>query len=71
MFYLIGIIWPPKSCSFQIIFPSLCLESKLTEILEALVDYIFYVESEIKIWLKKALEKLNNSLNVKVENYLK
>ena len=71
MFYLIGIKWSPKSCNFQIVFPSLCLESKWIEILEALVDYIFYVESEIKIWFKKALEKLDNSLNVKVENCLK
>ena len=35
--------------------------------LEIPVDSIFYGDSRVTTWLKKALEKLDNSLKVKVE----
>ena len=35
--------------------------------LEIPVDSICYGDSRVTIWLKKALEKLDNSLKVKVE----
>lgn len=35
--------------------------------LELPVDIIFYGDSRVTIWFKKASEKLNNSLNVEVE----
>ena len=39
--------------------------------LEITVDYIFYVDSRVTTWLKKPLEKLGNSQNVKVEKCVK
>ena len=34
-------------------------------------DYNFYGDSRVTAWLKKALEKLGNSLNLKVEKCVK
>ena len=39
--------------------------------LEIPVDYNFYGDSRITTWLKKGLEKLDNSLNVNVEECVK
>ena len=74
MFRLIGVNWPQNSGSFQIIiFALLWLESE-TEVPDLTWKYlltIFYVESRVTIWLKKALDKLGNSLNLKVEKQIK
>ena len=35
------------------------------------LDYVFYREYIVTTWFKTALEKLDNSLNVKVEKYVK
>ena len=39
--------------------------------LEIPLHYIFYGDSRVTTWLKKALEKVDNSLNVKGEKVLK
>ena len=39
--------------------------------LEIPVDYIFYGGSRVTIWIKKDLEKLDKSLYVKIENFVK
>ena len=39
--------------------------------LEIPVYYIFYVGSRVTIWLRKALEKLGTSLNIKVDKCVK
>ena len=36
-----------------------------------ITDYNFYGDSRVTAWLKKALEKLGNSLNLKVEKCVK
>ena len=74
MFRLIGVNWPPNYRSFQIIvFALLWLESE-TEVLDLTWKYlltIFYGDSRVTTWLKKALDKLGNSLNLKVEKRIK
>ena len=59
--------------SFQfIIFAFFWLESEWTEFgLEIPLDYICNSESRVKTWLKKAIEKVENSLNVKGEKVVK
>ena len=75
MFRLIGVNRPPNPCSFQIIvFVSLWLESKWTEVLDLAWKYlltVFYGDSRVTNWLKKALEKSDNSPNVKAEKCVK
>ena len=74
MFRLIGVNWPPNSCSFQIIvFVSMWLKSKWTEwIWPGNTSWLcFYRDSIVTTWFKTALENLDNSLSVKVEKYVK
>ena len=39
--------------------------------LEIPPDYIFYEDTRVRTWLKKTLEKVDNSLNVKEETVVK
>ena len=60
-------------------FPNHCIRVVVTEKrvnrgagfgLEIPVNYVIYRDSIIKTWIKKALEKLENSENIKVEKLL-
>ena len=75
IFRLIGVNWPPNSCSFLIISASLWLEREWTEVLNLAwkipLDDTFYEDSRVITWLKKVLEEVDNSRNLKGEKVVK